>query len=56
MPPTRKKAAENYGWTTGGMKGISHKSFVAAGGYGEVHEVMRRSRTLIQMMDANGEV
>jgi hypothetical protein len=44
MPPARKKTKDrrpNYGWTTGRMKGITHQGLIAAGGFGEVHKVLK---------------
>ena len=30
---------DEYSWTTGAQDGISHVKMIAAGGYGEVHQV-----------------
>jgi serine/threonine protein kinase len=35
-----KDSKLDFTWTTGFMRGISHKSHIASGGYGEVHKVL----------------
>jgi hypothetical protein len=29
----------DFSWTTGGDENVTHRRFIAAGGFGEVHEV-----------------
>lgn len=31
--------SDDYSWTTGAEDGIAHVKMIAAGGYGEVHQV-----------------
>ena len=58
MPPSRKKAANmapKYGYSTGSMKNISHVSFVACGGFGEVHQVCTYINERILMLKMKNE-
>ena len=35
------KGRVTYGWTAGGSKDIVHEKFIASGGFGEVHKVLK---------------